>query len=179
MRIRLEGVPHRYHEDHTPAKGITSLGHYNLVHKFIPMPQAFKKKDAKAAVKWKMMGKMGKYTGMATHKSQKQERSDRWSTERGQKSSFRITDGSLSSQEFGVGASISKVHRQSRTPRWNCERWFRIITQYWLNKGHQHHKWRQQKSWILFQDYRDAQDNQLMQYLRKPRSKWKMHRRFF
>ena len=42
MRIRLEGVPHRYHEDHIAAKGMNSLSHYNLVHKFIPMPQALK-----------------------------------------------------------------------------------------------------------------------------------------
>ena len=42
MRIRLEGVPHRYHEDHIAAKGTNSLCHYNLVHKFIPMPQALK-----------------------------------------------------------------------------------------------------------------------------------------
>ena len=34
MRIRLEGVPHRYHEDHIAAKGIYSLNHYNLVQKF-------------------------------------------------------------------------------------------------------------------------------------------------
>ena len=43
-------MSHRYHEDHIPAKGINSLNHYNLVHKFIPMPQAFKILDAKAAV---------------------------------------------------------------------------------------------------------------------------------
>ena len=42
MRIRLEGVPHRYHEDHISAKGINSLSRYNLVRKFIPMPQALK-----------------------------------------------------------------------------------------------------------------------------------------
>ena len=39
MRIRLECVPQRYHEDHIAAKGINSLSHYNLVHKFLPMPQ--------------------------------------------------------------------------------------------------------------------------------------------
>ena len=32
MKIRLEGVPHRYHEDHIAAKGTNSLNHYNLVH---------------------------------------------------------------------------------------------------------------------------------------------------
>ena len=38
MRIRLEGVQHRYHEDPVSAKGINSVSHYHLVHKFIPMP---------------------------------------------------------------------------------------------------------------------------------------------
>ena len=30
------------HEDHIAGKGENSLQHYNLVHKFIPMPQAMK-----------------------------------------------------------------------------------------------------------------------------------------
>ena len=47
MRIRLEGVPYRYHEDHIAATGINSFSHYNLVHKF-PMPEAMKIPDAKA-----------------------------------------------------------------------------------------------------------------------------------
>ena len=49
MRIRPEGVPHRYHEDHIAAKGINSLSRYNLVHKFISMPQAFFQARCKAA----------------------------------------------------------------------------------------------------------------------------------
>ena len=59
MRIRLEGVPYRYHEDHIVAKGINSLGHYNLVHKLIPMPQALKIPDAQAVVE-KELEKMDK-----------------------------------------------------------------------------------------------------------------------
>ena len=39
-----------YHEDHTAGKEDNSLQHYNLVHKFIPMPQAMKIPAAKAAV---------------------------------------------------------------------------------------------------------------------------------
>ena len=40
-----------YHEDHIGGKGtIHSLQHYNLVHIFIPMPQAMKIPAAKAAV---------------------------------------------------------------------------------------------------------------------------------
>ena len=50
MRIRMEGVPHRYHEDHIAGKGMNSLSRYSLVHKLIPMPQATKIPDAKAEV---------------------------------------------------------------------------------------------------------------------------------
>ena len=39
-----------YHEDHIAGKGDNSLQHYNLVHKLIPMPQAMKMHEAKAAV---------------------------------------------------------------------------------------------------------------------------------
>ena len=46
----MEGAPHRYHEDHIAGKGTNSLSRYNFVHKFIPMPQAMKIPDAKAAV---------------------------------------------------------------------------------------------------------------------------------
>ena len=49
MRIRMEGAPHRYHEDHIARKGMNSKSHYNVVHKFIPVPQAVKISDAKAA----------------------------------------------------------------------------------------------------------------------------------
>ena len=49
-RIRLEGSVGRHHEDHIATKGTNSLRHCNLVHKFIPMPQALKMPDAKAAV---------------------------------------------------------------------------------------------------------------------------------
>ena len=50
-RLRMEGVAPRIHEDHIAAKGDTSLHHYNLIHKFIPMPQAMKIPAAKAADK--------------------------------------------------------------------------------------------------------------------------------
>ena len=39
-----------HHEDHIAGKGNNSLQHYNLLHKFIPMPQARKIPAAKAAV---------------------------------------------------------------------------------------------------------------------------------
>ena len=59
MRIRLEGVRHRYHEDRISAKGINLLSRYNLVHNF-PMPSSIKKPDAKAAVEkeWEKLEKI-------------------------------------------------------------------------------------------------------------------------
>ena len=47
---RLEGAVHKHHEDHITAKGMNSVPHYSLVHKFIPMPRALKIPDAQAAV---------------------------------------------------------------------------------------------------------------------------------
>ena len=70
MRIRLDRVPHRYHEDHNAAKGMNSLSHYNSVHKWIPMLLAMKILDAKAAVE-KELGKIREDTGMAADESQK------------------------------------------------------------------------------------------------------------
>ena len=47
-RLRMEESLPNYHEDHISGKGDKSLQHYNLVHKFIPTPQAMKISAAKA-----------------------------------------------------------------------------------------------------------------------------------
>ena len=47
---RLESCLPKDHVDHIAGKGYNSMTRYNLVHKFIPMPQAMKILDAKAAV---------------------------------------------------------------------------------------------------------------------------------
>ena len=49
-RLRFEESLLIHHEDHVAGKGENSLLHYDLVHKFIPMPQAMKIPAAKAAV---------------------------------------------------------------------------------------------------------------------------------
>ena len=59
-RLRMgESVP-IHHEDHIAGKGENSLQHYNLVHKFIPMPQAMKFPAAKSAVdkEWEKLEKI-------------------------------------------------------------------------------------------------------------------------
>ena len=56
-RHRAESLQSKNHEDDIAGEGFTSVTHYNLVHKFIPMPQAMKIPDAKAAVdkEWKKL----------------------------------------------------------------------------------------------------------------------------
>ena len=56
-RQRVESCLPTKQEDHIAGKGFTSMAHYNLVHKFISMPQAMKIPDAKAAVdkEWKKL----------------------------------------------------------------------------------------------------------------------------
>ena len=49
-RMRMEESLPNHHEDHFAGNGDTSLQHYNLVHTFIPMPQAMKIPAANAAV---------------------------------------------------------------------------------------------------------------------------------
>ena len=59
-RLRMgESLPN-HHEDHIAGKGDNSLQHHNLVHKFIPMPQAMKIPAAKAAVdkEWEKLEKI-------------------------------------------------------------------------------------------------------------------------
>ena len=58
------------HEDHISGRGENSLQHYNLVHKFIPMPQAMTIPAAKAAVD-KEWGKIGENFGVEFDESQK------------------------------------------------------------------------------------------------------------
>ena len=59
-RMRMEESPPKHHEDHIAGKGDNSLQHYNLVHKFIPMPEAMKIPAAKAAVdkEWEKLEKI-------------------------------------------------------------------------------------------------------------------------
>ena len=59
-RLRMgESLPN-HHEDHIAGKEDNSLQHYNLAHKFIPMPQDMKIPAAKAAVdkEWEKLEKI-------------------------------------------------------------------------------------------------------------------------
>ena len=72
-RLRMgNSIPH-HHEDHIAGKSENSLQHYNLVHKFIPMPQAMKIPAAKAAVdkEWEKLEKISAWN-LTKVKSKKQ-----------------------------------------------------------------------------------------------------------
>ena len=58
--MRMGNSIPQHHEDHIAGKGENSLQRYNLVHKFIPMPQAMKIPAAKAAVdkEWEKLEKI-------------------------------------------------------------------------------------------------------------------------
>ena len=69
-RLRMgESLPH-HQEDHIAGKGDNSLQHYNLFHKFIPMPQAMKIPAAKGS-SGQGMGKIGENFGVELDRSQK------------------------------------------------------------------------------------------------------------
>ena len=57
--MRMEESLPNYHEDHIAGRGDNSLQHYNLVQKFIRMPQQMKIPAAKAAVdkEWEKLEK--------------------------------------------------------------------------------------------------------------------------
>ena len=94
-RPRLEGAGHKSHQVHITAKRMNSITHYSLVHKFIPMPQALKIPEAKAAVRtnvknWRK-SQHGSWRKLETRKT--------WSMKQGtrENSSFCVNGGSLSS----------------------------------------------------------------------------------
>ena len=63
-RLRMGNSEPSHHEDHIAGTGNNSLQHYNLVHKFILMPEAMKIPAAKAAVdkEWEKWGKFWRGT---------------------------------------------------------------------------------------------------------------------
>ena len=65
-------IPH-HHQDHIAGKGENSLQHYNLVHKFIPMPQAMKIPGSKSSG-GQGMGKIGENSGVELEKTEVRKR---------------------------------------------------------------------------------------------------------
>ena len=106
-RLRMEESLPKYHEDHIAGKVDNSLQQYNLVHKFIPMPQAMKIPAAMAAVvkEWEQLEKIPAWD--KTKVRNKSEVIDEARNE-GRKSSFCLTNGHLSFEECRIGDKAPK-----------------------------------------------------------------------
>ena len=72
-RMRMGNSEPPNHEDHIAGKGENSLQHYNLVHKFIPMPQSYQNSSSKSSG-GQGMGKIGEQFGVGPDESQQSER---------------------------------------------------------------------------------------------------------
>ena len=69
-RLRMGNSVPNHQEDHIAGVGDNSLQHYNLVHKFIPRPQAMKNSCSKSSG-GQEMGKIGEIFGVEPDESQK------------------------------------------------------------------------------------------------------------
>ena len=170
-RLRMGGSLPNHHEDHIAGKRDNSLQHYKLVHKFILIPLAMKIPAAKAAVdkEWEKLEKIPAWD--LTKVRSKKEVIDEART-KGAKVHFAWwTSVIWTMQNWRQSTQKTKVELYSEVILWKM---ILDLTQYLQNKGHQHHKWQQEKSWISSPDCQGAQDKQLMQCLLIPRWKWKM-----
>ena len=109
-------------EDHIAGEGFCSMTHYNLVHKFIPMPQVLKNRGAKGS-SGQGMEEARDDSSMGCEKSQEQKGGYSGSKKERQKQCpLCFIDGLASSQDCGVGATIPEVQRKSCASRRHCER---------------------------------------------------------
>ena len=160
MRIRLEGVPHgyhedhiaakgihentigrvpqRYHEDHITAKGVNSLSHYNLVRKFIPMPQALKNTGSEGSG-GKRMEKCGKIPAWQLTKVRNKKAVIDEARAKGSKVHFASLMDLCHLKNSELEPQFQKCKGRA-VLRGDIVKMIQDHTQYLLNKDHQHHK---------------------------------------
>ena len=119
-RLRMEESQQNYHEDHIAGKGDSSLQHNNLVHKFIPMPQAMKIPAEKAAVdkEWEKLEKIPAWD--LTNVRSKKEVIDEARTS-GAKVHFASVMDICQLKNAELEAKHQKIQRSSCTPRRYCD----------------------------------------------------------
>ena len=116
-RKRLERTPSKDHEDHTAEKGFNSLSHTDPARKFVPMHQAMKIPDAKAAVdkEWEKLEKSPSWQ-MTEVKNKKKEVT--WKhKERKKDDRFATVIDICHLKKCGVRTKVPKVQSSSRVPR--------------------------------------------------------------
>ena len=156
---------------HCSEKVFTSMTHYNMVHKFIPVPQAMKIPDAKGG-----MEEARDNPSVANGECQEQKGGYSRSTKRQKESPLCYTDGHVSSQECGVGTEITNIQRQSRAPGGHdMGRLWGLRSLHWTGLVCVLDDCCKKKKRTLFQDCQVVMDKQLMQYSRcTRRSNWRM-----
>ena len=134
---RAESLQSKIREVRTAGKGFTSMTHSNVVHIFIPMPQAMKIPDAKAAVKKKW---------------RKLETSPAWDLGRVKSKKEVILEAQRDRKQSPVcviDGHVPPRKMQSRNPKFwsfieeSCSgvTSFQEPTQSSLSKAHLHHRW--------------------------------------
>ena len=125
-RMRMEESLPNYHEDHIAGRGYNSLQHNNLVHKFIPKPQAMKIPAAKAAVdkEWEKLEKISAWN--LTKVKRKKKVIDEARTT-GAKVHFASLMDICHLKNAELEAKHQKNKRSSCTPWWYCKRRFRVL----------------------------------------------------
>ena len=120
-RMRMEESLPKYYEDHIAGRGDNSLQHYNLVHKFIPMPEAMKIPAAKAAVdeEWEKLEKIPAWD--RTKVRNKSEVIDDART-KGRKVHFASLMDICHLKNAELETRHHKILRSSCSPRRYCER---------------------------------------------------------
>ena len=110
-----QGAESLQSEDRTAGKGFTSMNHYNLVHKFIPMPQAMNPGCKGCCGQGLEKTRDNSSTGLG--KSQEQKEVIREAQRDKKTSPLCFIDGHMSPQERGgVRTKSTEVQRQSRAP---------------------------------------------------------------
>ena len=154
-RLRMEESLPNHHDDHIAGKWDYSLQHYNLVHKFVPMPQASSGQG---------MGKLEKIPAWNLTKVRSKKVVFDEARRRAQK--FILphwwTSVIWRMPNWRQSTKNTKVELYSDVIFWKM---ILDLMQYSLNKVRQHHKWQQQRSWISYPDCQGVQDKQRMQYL--------------
>ena len=106
-RLRMEESLPNYHEDHIAGKDDNSLQHYNLVHKFVPVPQTMKIPTAKAAVEkeWEKLEKI-----------------PAWDLTKGRSKKEVIDEARTKEAKVHVASLMDICHLKNSTKNTNCER---------------------------------------------------------
>ena len=166
-RLRMGiSIPH-YHQDHIAGKGENSLQHYNLFHKFIPLPQAMKIPAAKVALdkEWETLEKKSAWN--LTKVRSKKEVIDEART-----SGAKVHFASFMDMCHLKNAELDAKHQKYKG---------RVVLRgdnlkddsgsyaVFTEQGSSASQIQQQKSWISSPDCQVARDKQLMQYLLIPR----------